>query len=240
MAFRGYALGVTRLRVVALLAVALLVAACTDATSTGTPAASAQAPTPLATPSGQSSVPVASAGPDATTPAEPATPSASAKPGPSTEPTVSAAPTASASTGPGAADACSGSAENRRFFAGFASAVAWPVYCAVLPAGWFVDSGNSHLAGGGWLKISYKSPGGARLALSEGAFCTDAAGCAPAGSDTGDAAFGTQAGTLVTLDGGGFAIVAARAKMPSWLLVTHGLDQATTVQLGAALATVGG
>ncbi len=233
-AFRGYALGVTRHRVVALLAVALLVAACTDATSTGTPAASAQAPTAPATPSGQSSAPVASAGPEATTPAESATPSGS------TEPTPSIEPTASASTGPGAADACTGSAENRRFFAGFASAVAWPVYCAVLPAGWFVDSGKSHLAGGGWLMIGYKSPGGARLALSEGAFCTDAAGCVPAGSDTGDSAFGTQAGTLVRLDGGGFAIVAARGKTPSWLLVTHGLDEATTVQLGAALATVGG
>ena len=45
-------------------------------------------------------------------------------------------------------------------------------------------------------------------------------------------------GTLVTTDAGGFAIVVARGQQPSWLLVTGGLDQATTVAFGAALARV--
>ena len=45
-------------------------------------------------------------------------------------------------------------------------------------------------------------------------------------------------GTLVRLDDGGFAIVADRGLNPSWLLVSHGLDEATSRGFGAALVAV--
>jgi hypothetical protein len=45
-------------------------------------------------------------------------------------------------------------------------------------------------------------------------------------------------GTLVGLDDGGWAVVVDRGASISWLLVTHGLDQATTLSLAAALYEV--
>ena len=116
--------------------------------------------------------------------------------------------------------------------------MSWDVYCAVLPKGWTVSSGTYRLANGGKLIISYKGPAGATLTLSEGSFCTDGSGCVPSGSEAGDASFGSMGGTLVATDAGGFAIVASRGETPSWLMVTGGLDQATTTSLGAALALV--
>jgi hypothetical protein len=107
----------------------------------------------------------------------------------------------------------------------------------VLPKGWHVDSGKYRLANGGFLVISYKGPNGAGLSLCEGSFASES-GCSISGSDSGNAAFGSMAGTLVTTDAGGFAITAARGQQPSWLMITSGLDQATTVALGAALAPV--
>jgi hypothetical protein len=126
------------------------------------------------------------------------------------------------------------------FWPGIAKSVSWDVYCAVLPKGWVVSGGSYRLANGGKLLVSYKGPGGASLTLSEGSFCADGSGCVPSGSDAGDAAFGAMGGTLVATDAGGYAIVVARGDTPSWLLVTSGLDQATTVSLGAALARVSG
>jgi hypothetical protein len=108
----------------------------------------------------------------------------------------------------------------------------------VLPKGWFVSQGSYRLASGGKLLMGYKGPGGATISLSEGGFCTTPDGCVPAGTDIGSAALGPLAGTLVGLDGGGFAIVSGRGANPSWLMTTAGLDQATTVSLGAALAEV--
>ncbi len=226
----------------ALILVALLVAACgstLDSSSAGPTGSSATGDGPSAAAS--TPVETASAAPgDSQAPASavPGDPTASTAPTDSQTPSGSAEPAASAV--PGGADACSGSDANRAFYANLARSVSWQVFCAVLPKGWFVSSGSYRLANGGKLLISYKGPGGATLSLSEGAFCSDGSGCVPAGTDTGDAAFGSLAGTLVTVDAGGFAIVAARGQTPSWLMVTQGLDQATTVSFGAALAEVAG
>jgi hypothetical protein len=76
---------------------------------------------------------------------------------------------------------------------------------------------------------------GATLTLQEGAFCETSDGCVPAGTDTGDAAFGDRQGTLVTLDDGGYAIVVGRADTPSWLAVANGMDEATFRQLAQGL-----
>ncbi len=140
--------------------------------------------------------------------------------------------------GGGSADVCTGSADNKAFYAQLASSVTWDVYCAVLPTGWFVSAGEYRLANGGKLTITYKGPGGASVSLSEGSFCTDGTGCIPSGSGAGDATFGDMPGTLVATDSGGYAVVVAQGQQPSWLMVTSGLDEATSVSLAASLARV--
>ena len=244
---RGYAWGMRRARIASLLLAALAVAACGTGTASDTPAPSVVATTPPA-PSAVETQPTAShAVPASVAPSpsgapvgtpEPSpvdTPSARASDVPSDAPTPSAS--ATADTGPAAA--CSGSADNRAFYANLAASVSWDVYCAVLPRGWFVSAGSYRLANGGKLVISYKGPAGATLTLSEGAFCTDGSGCVPSGTESGPASFGAMDGTLVATDAGGYAIVVAKGENPSWLMTTGGLDQATTVALGQALARVG-
>jgi hypothetical protein len=217
-----------------LLVIGVLVAACIPST-VSTPSPSS--PAPLASPSSEVAQP--SASPEASVPP------ASEEPPASVEPTESASPPAAeasapASSGPDPAAACSGTDKNREFFRAAAAAVNWTVYCAVLPSGWFVDSGRYRGSGGGWVEIAYKGPGGARLELHEGAFCAAADGCVPPGSDSGEAAFGDRAGTLVTVDAGGWAVVVDRGKPISWLAVGTGINEATFRRLGGALAIVGG
>ena len=144
-------------------------------------------------------------------------------------PTVAPTPSGPPSESP-AADAvagCTGTDDNRAFFAEAAVNLDWPVYCAVLPARWSVNTGSYSGQGVGRLVISYKGPSGANLSLHQGAFCDDGDGCVAAGTDSGDAPFGDQTGTLVVLDGGGYAIVVDRCAHPSWLVVGQGLDEAT-------------
>ena len=117
--------------------------------------------------------PTASAPPTATAAlTEVATPAPTASP-----PEASAAPSPTGAAG--AVDACTGNDSNRTFFSQVAAAVEWPVYCAALPARWSVDSGQYRLADGGWMRIAYNGPGGARFELAEGAFCDDPEGCVP-------------------------------------------------------------
>lgn len=148
---------------------------------------------------------------------------------PTVPPTPTGSPSGSSSESPAAdtVDGCSGTDDNRAFFAEAAVNLDWPVYCAVLPARWSVNTGSYSTQGVGRLVISYKGPGGASLSLHQGAFCDDGDGCVAAGTDSGDAPFGDQTGTLVVLDGGGYAIVVDRGAHPSWLVVGQGLDEAT-------------
>lgn len=210
----------------ALFLVAVLLVACNDTA----------APTP--------SIPAASAS-AVTSGTEPPTseqPPASEEPSTATEtdtPPIDE-PSSSASSGPGPAAACSGNDENRDFFRAAASALDWTVYCAVLPAGWFVDTGQYRQAGGGWVQIAYRGPGGARLELREGAFCSTGDGCVPPGTELGDASFGDRTGTVVALDDGGFALVVDRGEKISWLAVGTGMDEAAFRRIAAGLAPVGG
>jgi hypothetical protein len=196
---------------------------------------------PSATPVSSASAAAPSIGPTieptaSTAPVDTAAPTEAPTAAPTpTEPASSPEPTAS---GGGTGAACTGTDENRAFFEAVAADVAWPVYCPALPARWFVDTGQYHLAGGGWMKIAYKGPGGARFELSEGAFCQQADGCVPAGSDSGSAAFGNLSGTLVTADDGRIAVVVDRGSNPSWLAVGVGLDAATFKDLAANLVLV--
>jgi hypothetical protein len=216
----------------ALILAAVLVAACLPA-ATSTPAATSPAPSP-----GDSIAPT-----DSPASTEPTVPPVSEEPTSSTAvvdtpPPVE--PSASASAGAGPAGACSGSDENRDFFRAAASALSWPVYCAVLGPGWFVDSGQYRQASGGWVQIAYRGPGGARLELHEGAFCTASDGCVPAGTESGDAPFGDKTGTFVALDDGGSAVVVDRSEKISWLAVGTGLDDAAFRGIAGALVVVGG
>lgn len=220
----------------AFLLIGLLVAACIPNTvappASSSPAAAASAGSQVEQPtaSPETSLEAASEEPPASlAPAQTATPS----------PAGSAA---SPSAGTGSAAACSGTDKNRTFFEDAAVAVSWTVYCAVLPAGWFVDSGQYRGSGGGRVEIAYKGPGDARFELHEGAFCSAADGCIPsgAGPDTGEANFGDRGGLFLVLDGGGWAVVLDRGQPISWLAVGTGMNEATFRRLAGALAIVGG
>lgn len=156
---------------------------------------------------------------------------------PTAEPPLS---TPTTSTDPVSAQACSGSDENRDFYASMAAAVEWTVYCPVLPDEWFVRDGQYRLAGGGWLEITYDGPGDAGITLRQGAFCAEAGGCVPTGREVGTTAFGDRTGTLVAGDEGSWAVVVDRGATPSWLLVVTGLDEATSRSIAEQLLTVGG
>ncbi len=207
---------------VLLAVVALVVAACgggatpTEAPADPTASTASASPAPTG-----SDLPIATVPPLETPP--PSDP-ASAEPtaGPSTPP-ASGAP---ASSGPGIADACTGTDANRDFFESVAMAVGWPVYCAILPGGWFVDAGEYRLAAGGRMEITYRGPGGASIALSEGAFCTAEPGCLPDGTGLGDARFGDLTGTLVSADDGSWALGVDVGSPISWLAVGSGVDEA--------------
>jgi hypothetical protein len=158
---------------------------------------------------------------------------------PTDEPTAEPTDDPDVTSSPGPAARCSGSDDNRDFFVAVAAAVTWPVYCADLPRGWFVEAGQYRLAGGGRMEITYRGPGSNRLTLREGAFCSETGGCVPAGTEIGDAAFGDQDGTLVALDDGGWAIIVDRGAQISWLALGTGLDESTFRAIGEALVRVG-
>jgi hypothetical protein len=217
-------------RLVATLGIAVLVAAC-GATSTAPPS-----------PGGS---PVASGAPSASGPAASGSDAASAAPsvGPdgSSSPAGSATPFASAgpSPRPGTADACSGSAENRDFYSALATSVAWDVYCATLPTGWFVESGSYRLSNGGQLSITYKGPDGARLVVREGGYCVGHPDCVPTGTDAGAARFGDRDARLLDIGNGSWLVVVVPAGADvDWQAVGTGMDGAALGAFTAAFARV--
>jgi hypothetical protein len=215
------------LRLVAALGILVIVAACGGSSATGTPQASATARPS----SGPTSAPsdASSAAPSDTPTDEPSDEPSDA---PSDEPSDSP-------SGDGVAVACTGNQSNQDFFASIAGAVDWPVYCAVLPERWFVDTGEYSLRRGGRLDISYRGPGGARLRLQEGAFCSQGeTGCLPPGSDAGPTDFGDMDGTLVRLDDGTYAVVVGNGEPLAWVAHFAGTDEATAREIAAALTLV--
>jgi hypothetical protein len=143
------------------------------------------------------------------------------------------------SPGIGAAAGCTGNDDNRAFFAGAAETLGWPVYCAALPSGWFVNAGDFTRASGGRLEITYRGPGGATFELHQGAWCGEADGCVPPGTDAGDVAFGDLTGTFVALDDGGWAVVVDRGAELSWLAVGHGMEDLVFLGFATELVNVG-
>ena len=199
-----------------LMAIVALVAGCIGGEQAAVATSSPSASTASASPSDVIASPTLQPSPSATA-TEPATES----------PPPSESPTAAPSSPPAeeAVESCTGNDDNQAFFLDAAQHLDWPVYCAVLPARWFVGTGTYSGRGVGQLAITYKGPAGATLDLQQGGFCETSDGCVPAGSDAGEAAFGDQSGTLVTLDEGGYALVVGRAGTPSWLAIGVGMDE---------------
>lgn len=226
-----YPQAVKRLAVLLILA-AFVMAACGD---TSGPLASRD-PGATSTPAGGQPTknPVA---PPTEIPTDAPTDAPTAEPTTSADPTASIDPTASATPAPDAA--CSGSDANRAFFASAAADLAWDVYCAVLPSGWFVQSGQYRQGNGGFLEVAYRGPDGRTFALREGAFCGLPDGCVPAGSDAGTGAFGDREGMLIMAIDGSFAVVVDKGAPLSWLALGAGMDQAEFLALSAALSRVG-
>ena len=223
----------------------MLAAACgstspsSGVTTTSTPAGSTATAAPESTaPSDESAAPAESQAVESQAPPETEAPAPTATEAPteSTEPSVEPSGSAAATT----ADGCTGSDANRQFFSSVALAVDWTVLCGALPKGWYVSTGSYRLANGGKLLVSYKGPSGATLELSEGAYCSFPGACVPAGTQVGDAAMGPLTGLLIEIDGGGYAIVVDPARNLGWLLEAHGIDEATTRDLAAALFEVAG
>lgn len=210
----------------------LVLAACGESTSTEQPTASGGPSSSIASPADSPTT-----GPSG----EPSTDEPTTTTEPSTAergPTETAAPSADAGTGTGSAASCSGSDENRDFFASMAAAVDWTVYCPVLADGWFVDDGRYRLAGGGWLEISFDGPGDTRLILRQGAFCISGDGCVPAGDERGPIAFGDRTGALIAGGDGTLSVIVDRGAKPSWLLVVNGLDEAAVRTIAADMHAV--
>lgn len=219
--------------VLSLMALVAFVAAC-GGTSTVSPSSDGTA---AATQDPGTSTPVPSDGSPASP--EPGVSEPPASDAPTDAPTDPPSDAPSPSAGPGAAEACTGTDENRDFFAAVADAVTWPVYCPALAGRWFVDSGQYRLAGGGWLEIAYRGPNGARIALREGAFC-DGDDCVSSGDDLGAADFGDQAATLLDTGDGGFAILVDPDGPNAWDLIASGLSEAEVRSIGADLTLVDG
>jgi hypothetical protein len=162
-------------------------------------------------------------------------------PSDSTEPSAVATPSGSPEPAPspsGAASVCSGAKDTPDFYESFANSVNFPVYCAVLPAGWSLVSGTYRLANGGHITINFRRKAdSATFELDEGSFCADNSGCVPSGTAAGSGPYGDLSGSLVQT-ATGFALVVAKGEKPSWLAIGNGLDQATFVALTAALHAI--
>ena len=160
---------------------------------------------------------------------------------PSDEPSEAPTGEPSSTAGSGPAAACAGSDENRDFYAAVAEAISWPVYCPVLPDGWFVTAGQYSLADGGQMEISYRGPADGFIGLRQGVVCGDGM-CAASGEDLGEAAFGDRSGTLWKDGSGieGFSILVDPEAEPSWVLSASGLSESDVRAIAADLVVVGG
>ncbi|MFL5681328.1 MAG: hypothetical protein ACJ77B_12085 [Chloroflexota bacterium] len=154
---------------------------------------------------------------------------------PGTDPDLSPEPSDAAGYG---ATACTGTDDNRLFFETVASKVHWDVYCAVLPAGWHVVTGSYRLAGGGKVEIAYKGPGGARIELHEGAFCTDSNGCVPDGVERDRGQFGDRDAQVFATPDGAVSVVADRGEQISWVALATGVAESDVRDYLSSLAMV--
>jgi len=208
----------------------IVAAACTTAANptpiyiytTATPRPTAP-PTPVATP----------------TPTPSPTPAPTDTPVPgSPTPVPAATPTGTPGPAPTGVAACTGNDTQQAFFADAAKKLPFGVYCGVLPGGWYFSAGNYTQPSGGVFNVTYKGPGGAQIAIQEGAFCTTgAAACSPHDSVIGSATFGGLTGSLDAV-GSGFAIYVAPGTAAGYTAKGTGVSQGTFTSIVASLVKV--
>lgn len=219
-------------------AAVLVLAGCGPGTASSAPSPASPASLgPLLSPSLAPSVGPNSSDSFSPSPSDSSGPSPTGSIGPSADPTPSGSAGPSP-TAPSTASVCSGAKDTPDFYESFAGAVNFPVYCAVLPAGWSLVAGTYHLANGGHITISFRRRAdSATFELDEGSFCADNSGCVPSGTAAGSGPFGDLSGSLVQTSSG-FALVVAKGEKPSWLATGNGLDQASFLALTAALHAI--
>jgi hypothetical protein len=216
---------------------------------TGGGGESSPEPVPTSSPSAAASAsPTASPGSPSPSSAEVSpSPAASPSPAPSASPAASPSPTPAVSPGPSAsptptpsgdlAAACSGT-DDIDFFRGAAAGLSFDVYCASLPARWYLEHAEWRGTSGGRFEATYRGPGGVTLRLRQGSFCAGDPDCIPSGTDLGSASYGGRPATMRSTDDG-FAIVAGEGTSVVYLGESVGLDEATTRSLVAALINLG-
>jgi len=136
---------------------------------------------------------------------------------------------------------CSGTVDDAGFFKAASSTAKYDVYCAVLPAGWTVESHSDPQAADTLLTVIYRGPGGETLELFEGNSCTVGKGvlCAP-GNSLGTAMFGDREGMLVSEPpGADYGLFVAPGEAQSWRATGKGMSLETFKALSAALIIVG-
>jgi hypothetical protein len=160
-----------------------------------------------------------------------AAPTDTPTPTPTSSPTPSAWPTSQAAL-------CTGNASNKAFFVEAASNLSFAVYCAVLPSGWWLESGDYKLTPTAQLSVLYKNAKGDWFSLKEGDVCPPPTLCAMAGSPAGPASFGGLAGTLWVASPSFYTIIVGPAGHPSYAVGGQYMTQAQFVAWAAALKKV--
>jgi hypothetical protein len=158
---------------------------------------------------------------------------------------VTSATTAATASPPvatsGPASACTGTPANQAFFVEAASRVRFEVYCAVLPSGWLLNTGDYKTASGGQVTVQYKGPGGATIEIAEGAYCTTSpVTCSSHVSSLGNASFGDLTGAL-DLAGASpvtYALYVAPGTAHGYGMSGTGMGQPAFVAYAAAMVKV--
>jgi hypothetical protein len=88
------------------------------------------------------------------------------------------------------------------------------------------------------MEISYKGPGGRRIAIREGAYCAGKADCPPSGTDAGAASFGDRPARLLDVGGGAWLVLDAEGNL-NWEARGTGMDGPALAAITAAFVRVG-
>lgn len=152
------------------------------------------------------------------------------------QPIVTPAPTPVPS-GAGVPTDCSATVDDVSFFKGASMSASFDVYCAVLPAGWSVESRSPDGAMPLW--VAYRGPNQELFELIEGPVCTTSAFASDCllGTVVGSAAFGDRQGILRQA-GGDFALYLDPTQDPSWVARGQGMSLETFKALTAGLIVV--
>jgi len=152
-----------------------------------------------------------------------ATSAESASAPPSEMPSVSPAPPAAQ---------CTGSADNQAFLTDAARLMSFDVYCAALPAKWYLAGGTFTRPNGGQVLITYKKTGGGQLEICEGQ--------CPSEGTSGSASFGDLPGGLAASPGVNaiYASVGIGSATATYSITATGIAQSELASIGSTMIKV--